>query len=194
VKKRDQILEVLSAPRLEESVRLCDAPECVEHGEYRAPKSRDDLNNYFWFCMVHVRAYNLRWNFYAGLSQGDIEKQLRADTTWWRPTWPLGCRAGAGDSPNIDFGVFGADNWERDRVRAANPQEDGWRPRPGSSEAEAMAVMDMDGPVTKDDIKERYKALVKKNHPDTHRGDRKAEERLKIINRAYSTLMACNEI
>jgi curved DNA-binding protein CbpA len=57
-----------------------------------------------------------------------------------------------------------------------------------------MAVMDMDGPVTKEAIKERYKALVKKNHPDTHRGDRKAEERLKIINRAYSTLMACDEI
>jgi curved DNA-binding protein CbpA len=57
-----------------------------------------------------------------------------------------------------------------------------------------MAVMDMDGPATKDDIKERYKTLVKKNHPDTHRGDRKAEERLKIINRAYSTLMACDEI
>lgn len=194
MKKRDQILEVLSAPRIKEVVRLCDAPECVEHGEYRAPKSRDDLNNYFWFCMEHVRAYNLRWNFYAGLSQSDIEKQLRADTTWWRPTWPLGRGPGAGDSPNLDFGVFGADNWERDRARATYPQEDGWRARPGSPEAEAMAVMDMDGPVTKEAIKERYKALVKKNHPDTHRGDRKAEERLKIINRAYSTLMACDEI
>lgn len=179
---------------MEEGVRLCDAPECCERGEYRAPKSREDLNNYFWFCMEHVRGYNARWNYYAGLSQVDIEKQLRADTTWWRPTWPLGSRAGTGDSPNIDFGVFGSDNWERERVRAATPQEDGWRPRPGSPESEAMAVLDMDGPVTKNDIKERYKSLVKQNHPDTHGGDRKAEERLKIINRAYSTLMACDDI
>ena len=187
-------MEVLSAPRIKEGVRLCDAPGCCERGDFRAPKSRDDLNNYFWFCMEHVRAYNARWNFYAGVSQGDIEKQLRADTTWWRPTWPLGCRAGTGDSPNIDFGVFSANNWERGRVGTAETRQDGWRPRPGSPEAEAMAVMDIDGPVTKDDIKERYKALVKQNHPDTHRGDHKAEERLKIINHAYSTLMAYDNI
>ncbi|MBK19209.1 MAG: molecular chaperone DnaJ [Rhodospirillaceae bacterium] len=194
MKKREQILDVLSAPRIENGVRLCDAPECRGHGEFRAPKSRDDLNSYFWFCLEHVRAYNARWNFYAGLSQGEIEKQLRADTTWWRPTWPLGSRAGTNDPSNVDYGVFGADNWDQERIRTGQPEEAGWRPRPGSVEAEALAIFNLDAPVTKEDIKERYKALVKKNHPDTHRGDQKAEERLKIINRAYSALMACDDI
>ena len=36
----------------------------------------------------------------------------------------------------------------------------------------------------------RYKELVKRHHPDTHGGDKEAEERLKEINQAYSTLKA----
>ena len=55
-------------------------------------------------------------------------------------------------------------------------------------------IQDLNAPITKDEIKERYKILVKKNHPDANGGDRKAEEKLKIINRAYSTLVACDEI
>ena len=39
-------------------------------------------------------------------------------------------------------------------------------------------------------LKTRYKELVKLNHPDTHGGDKAAEERLKIVNLAYATLKA----
>ena len=196
VKKREQILDLLSSPRIGGTGRLCDAANCLNHGEYRAPKSREDLNNYYWFCLEHVRSYNARWNFYSGISQDGIEKQLRADATWWRPTWPLGSRVGNGDTPKINFGVFSADDWESMGActHSPNPKEAGWRPRPGSVEAKAMAVFDLDTPITRSDIKERYKALVKKYHPDTHGGDRDAEERLKIINHAYSALMACSEI
>ena len=37
-------------------------------------------------------------------------------------------------------------------------------------------------------LKARYKELVKLNHPDSHGGDKDAEERLKVINQAYATL------
>jgi curved DNA-binding protein CbpA len=37
-------------------------------------------------------------------------------------------------------------------------------------------------------LKARYKELVKRHHPDAHGGDKAAEERLKVINQAYSTL------
>ena len=65
-------------------------PGCEALGEYRAPKSRRDLNHYWWFCLEHVRAYNSTWDFYKGMSPGEIEAQLRADTAWQRPSWPLG--------------------------------------------------------------------------------------------------------
>jgi curved DNA-binding protein CbpA len=37
-------------------------------------------------------------------------------------------------------------------------------------------------------LKARYKVLVKLHHPDAHGGDKEAEEKLKIINQAYTTL------
>ena len=68
----------------------CDMPGCGAPGEYRAPKSRSHLTEYWWFCLEHVRAYNAAWDFYKGMSPGEIEAQLRADTAWQRPSWPLG--------------------------------------------------------------------------------------------------------
>ena len=65
-----------------------------------------------------------------------------------------------------------------------------WRPRPGSDEAEALALLDLHPPVTRDDIKLRYKELVKKYHPDANGGDKGAEEKFKQIAQAYQTLMA----
>ena len=68
----------------------CDVPGCAQPGEYRAPKSRAGLREFHWFCLEHVRAYNASWDYYKGMSAGEIEAQLRADTSWQRPTWPLG--------------------------------------------------------------------------------------------------------
>ena len=128
---------------MRDGLRLCDAPGCEELGEHRAPRSREDLNNYYWFCMDHVRAYNARWNFYAGMNQQEIERQIRADTTWWRPTWPLGGQNGRrgipADGSILDFGVFGQDDWDQERIQS-NGATSGWRPRPGSDESEALAA------------------------------------------------------
>jgi curved DNA-binding protein CbpA len=41
-----------------------------------------------------------------------------------------------------------------------------------------------------EEIRARYRALVKKLHPDANGGDKSAEERLKVVNQAYSTLKA----
>jgi len=61
---------------------------------FRAPRSRKALQDYLWFCMPHVREYNLAWDYYRGMGPAEIEDNLRADTSWQRPTWPLG-RLGA---------------------------------------------------------------------------------------------------
>jgi len=65
-------------------------PSCTAAGGYRAPKSRTSLNEYHWFCLEHVRAYNASWDFYKGMTPSQIEAQTRSDTGWQRPTWPLG--------------------------------------------------------------------------------------------------------
>ena len=72
--------------------RHCEHPGCEMPGEHRAPKDRS-LSDYWWFCLDHVRDYNRAWNYYAGMSEPEIELHLRNDTCWQRPTWPLGTLA-----------------------------------------------------------------------------------------------------
>src|SRR5882672_6797989 len=89
--------------------RLCDHPGCAAGGDFRAPRSRIELDHYFWFCLDHVRAYNAAWNYYAGMSEAEVEAEIRHDTTWQRPTWPLGSRHSPNHAPTMRdyFGVFG---------------------------------------------------------------------------------------
>ncbi len=161
--------------------RPCDMPECPCQGEYRAPKSRSSLNDYWWFCLEHVRAYNATWDFYRGMSPGEIEAQVRADTSWQRPTWPLGRLGARVDDAALrdELGALGA--------RFAAP------PRPPADETprelrEPLATLGLDWPVSMDTLKQRYKTLAKQHHPDANGGDRAAEERLKTINLAYAAL------
>ena len=69
--------------------KKCDSPQCNKKGEYRAPKSRVMLNEYFYFCLDHIKEYNKSWDFYKGMSVEQIENSMRSDTFWDRPSWPL---------------------------------------------------------------------------------------------------------
>ncbi|MGO8920759.1 MAG: J domain-containing protein [Stellaceae bacterium] len=163
------------------ATRLCDHPGCTAGGDYRAPRARDQLRHFYWFCLDHVRAYNARWNYYAGMSAAEIEAEIRNDTVWQRPTWPLGSRIGLRFDPRVrDFGIFGLED-EEERVAAA-------KRRPLSEQEQALIIFDLAPPFTFAGLKSRYKTLVKLHHPDAHGGDKAAEERLKVINQAYSTL------
>jgi hypothetical protein len=163
-------------------------PDCVALGEYRAPKSRDALHEYHWFCLEHVRAYNAAWDYYKGMSPGEIEAQLRADTSWRRPTWPLGSLGGRSGGFIFDEPVL------RDPLgafRAGMRPEAGKRPPRADAPAEIrepLATLGLGWPLTLAELKTRYKELAKRHHPDANNGDRASEERLKLINLAYAAV------
>ena len=171
--------------------RICEAPGCVLCGDYRAPRARDRLTDYRWFCLEHVREYNKNWDYFAGLDADQIEAHIRADTTWRRPVWPLGARRSNGNYTRIV-----------DPFDLADDAGLGERPAPrmdGSeqltpAERNALGVLELSWPLTKADVKSRYKELVKLHHPDANGGARDAEEKLKEINAAYSTLRACEHL
>lgn len=164
-------------------LRPCDHPGCAGSGEFRAPRSRTTLDHFYWFCLDHVRAYNAAWNFYAGMSTAEIEAEIRHDTVWQRPSWPLGARVGALYNARWrGFGLFDLDEDAAPETRAPK--------RPRSPQEKALALFDLVPPLTLAGLKARYKELVKRHHPDTHGGDKAAEELLKEINQAYSTLKA----
>ena len=41
-----------------EHFKECDKENCSEKGEFKAPKSRLELNNYYYFCIEHIKEYN----------------------------------------------------------------------------------------------------------------------------------------
>ena len=138
-------------------------------------------NAYWWFCLDHVRAHNAAWDFYKGMTPGEIEAQVRADTQWQRPTWPLG-RLGARflneDALRDPLGTMG--------MRRERPEA--WRPAAPSQLLEPLSTLGLEWPVSLDAVKSRYKELAKRHHPDANGGDRASEERLKTINLAYAAL------
>jgi len=190
---RRPLLDPVFAARADTPTRPCDHPGCAAGGEFRAPKSRLELREYFWFCLDHVRAYNLAWNYYAGMSDREIEAEIRRDTVWQRPSWRLGDRHGPGYAGRVRdyFGVFSAHpeptgqhrHGSGDRAHAADR-------RALSAREQALDVFEIEPPFTAVRLKARYKTLVKLHHPDAHGGDKAAEEKLKIINQAYATLKA----
>jgi len=174
-------------------VRLCDHAGCIAGGDFRAPKSRLNLHDYYWFCLDHVRAYNSAWNYYAGMSDNEVEAEIRHDTVWQRPSWRLGDRHGPGYADRIrdHFGVFsGGQRNGRDGSRRSDERGQDAVRRALSAREQALAVFEIEPPFTPVRLKARYKALVKLHHPDAHGGDKAAEEKLKIINQAYATLKA----
>jgi hypothetical protein len=169
---------------------VCDAPGCEEPGEYRAPKDRS-LGSYYHFCLEHVRAYNKAWNYYAGMEADEIEAHVRTSTIWDRPTWPMGAHGGGprrfdADAMRDPLGLFA-----EARAAEARAEREAAAPFPRDSrEMRALREMDLEWPVSREDLRARYRALVKRHHPDANGGDKQAEERFKRVNEAYKVLLA----
>lgn len=184
-------------------LRLCDHPECDLEGEFRAPKTPDDVRDYYWFCLDHVRDYNARWNYCEGMDQSDIDTMIKTDLCWGRPTWPLGNNSAKPtaeaerkkQSRRTNFNGKIYDPFEvyeeatAYSAREKKEKREAFRSHP---EMEAYLTLGFDYPAPEDEVKARYKSLAKDLHPDLKRADGmaslKAEERLKEVNQAYSQL------
>ena len=169
----------------DEQSGCCDYPGCLEDGMYKAPKSRLQLRSYHYFCLEHVREYNKAWNYHKGLNEQQVENSIRRSTTWDRPSWPFGTRhkmfhgfVKGNVTDNFDF--FEMDSFSRNNGETNR--------KFNADQLDALDIMGLKPPIDIAKLKSQYKYLVKIHHPDRNGGDRKAEERLKLINEAYTTL------
>jgi hypothetical protein len=187
-------------PRCDEPRRdapTCERAGCKEAGPHRAPKGRGREGQYWQFCLSHVREYNAAWDFYKGMSAGEIEAHLRQDTAWQRPTWPLGRLGGASrlDAETLLRDPLGALHGtplhearrHRQEQRAAERRAAQGTAPPPELRA-ALDVLGLGWPLDAPALRARWKELAKQLHPDANGGDRSAEDRLKDVNRAYSLL------
>jgi hypothetical protein len=169
--------------------RPCDHAGCRAAATAKAPKSRDLPGHHYWFCQPHAAEYNRTWNFFAGMSEGEIRARMADElATGGRPTWSFkgGARnreAAANRGFFRDpFGIFGSGKARGDAGHASSDR------RLGKLEHAALADLDLDATATGPAIRLRYTELVKRCHPDANGGDRSAETKLQRVLRAYKTL------
>lgn len=166
----------------------CEWSGCDKHGEFQAPKSRNDVHDYYHFCLDHVREYNAKWNYYSGLSEAEIDRMNRQDVVWERPSWPFGMNKKQKNKKTHGFNFNFRDPFEffdTDDAKTSSHQQSHNAP-PDISKA--LSLMDLRLPLTLGTLKKTYKTLVKANHPDAHGGDPVYAEKFKAINNAYQTL------
>ncbi len=164
----------------ETSTRPCHHDGCEETGQYRAPKSPDDLDEYYWFCKDHVREYNLKWNFFHGQTEEEVTAQNDKDRVWGRETKPFGkktdeqrawSRLGIED-PHQILG--------ENATRNPGKSITGTRKLP-PTERRALDILEAKDYWTKAEIRKSYKALIKVLHPDMNGGDRGHEDQLSEV-------------
>ena len=170
-------------------IRECDKHKCVNKGEFKAPKSRLLLNEYYYFCLEHIKEYNKSWDFYKGLSVNQIENSMREDTIWNRPSWPLkGNPYKVMEQINNFYGseINNFTNIEKDNIYFKNKLIDETLTKDENS---ALLTLNLKLPITIEKIKKNYKKLVKIFHPDVNGNNKKAEEKFKEINHSYRKLL-----
>jgi hypothetical protein len=145
---------------------------------------------YFSFCLDHVREYNATYNYFNGMSDEAVLLYQKDALTGHRPTWKMGAnRQEASSGPMRDpfsmRGVGGGTTRRTARARA---------PRYGVVALKALNVLGLDDEAGPDEIKARYKELVKRLHPDANGGDRSNEDRLREIINAYNVLRSSRAV
>ena len=161
---------------------LCQYDGCSNPGLYPAPKSSKDLYSYLFFCLEHVQVYNNSWNYYKDMEEEHILAQMTSDVNWRRPTWPFGKKhehiLNSSFVPEIDE-LF--ENPSRPFIPCSKPILT-------VNEKKLLELFSLDYPFTQEALQKQYRSLVRKYHPDLNQGNKKYEEKIKMINQAYQTL------
>jgi hypothetical protein len=163
----------------ETSKRKCEHEGCSEAGQYRAPRSPDHLDEYLWFCKDHVREYNLKWNFFNGATEEEMNAQADKDRVWERETKPF--KKTAEQQAWARLGIDDAHQVLGDNA-TRNPGKSitGTRRLP-PTERKALEILEAKDHWTKKEIRKQYKSLIKDLHPDMNGGNRSDEDRLQEV-------------
>ncbi|MDA5094437.1 J domain-containing protein [Aliiroseovarius sp. KMU-50] len=165
----------------ETSTRECEHPTCKESGKYRAPRSPDHLDEFKWFCKDHVREYNLKWNFFDGATEEEIDAQADKDRVWERETKPFGKQT----DEQRAWARLGVD--DAHQVLGENATQNPGKSVTGTTrrlpptERRAIEILEAKDHWTKAEVRKAYKKLIKVLHPDMNGGDRSQEDQLQEV-------------
>ena len=183
------------AAALRQEAPACQWKGCERAGLHRAPRGRGREGQYYLLCLDHVRQFNASYNYFDGWSNADVEAYQKDSVIGHRPTWKVGANAWAhgtrqGGSPNYGFGrgindphAFFA--WRAGRM---GERSEGPRRTLKPLELKSLEALNLEATAAREEIKARFKELVKRHHPDANGGDKRSEDKLREIIQAYNYL------
>ena len=154
------------------TINTCNYQNCDLEGLYKAPLNKINLNIYQWFCLEHIKEFNKSWDFHKEMGAEEIEIELKKDSTWRRPTKPFGSGS---NSYNFDF----EDNYKE------NTSE----PNKTTNKLQwSLYTLNLTIKNSMVEIKNSYKKLAKRYHPDTKNDIKNSDEKFRNIVEAYNYL------
>jgi hypothetical protein len=187
-------------PAREKRHPRCQWKGCKEPGDHRAPQGRGKDGLYYNFCMEHVRQYNATYNYFDGMNDTEVEDFQKDAMTGHRPTWKVGVNASAPGAPsakdkaaaaaaaaNPELRTMDPHGFFARRARAKEHAAEGRR-QLKPLEKKNLQALNLTGDPSREEIKARFKELVKVYHPDANGGDARSGEKLREIIQAYNFL------
>ena len=162
---------------------ICDWNNCNKVGEYKAPIEKDNSKDFRYLCLEHIREFNKNWNYFANMTDSQITEFIKSDMTWHKPTQNFSGQDNFfkilwNNALKDDINQNGID---KSRAKLAHLNF-------SNKDLKAFEILGLDVSINWENIRSKFKKLVKKFHPDMNSGNRKFEEKLKVITLAYTQL------
>jgi len=129
-----------------------------------------------------VREFNRAWDYFKDMTAEQIEWFIQDAVHGHRPTWQRDNHAAQHMHTEQLHEALHRFFHEEDHRFAS-------KTRQNARERQALAALELDEPCEADALKRQYRVMVKRFHPDLHRGDRHYEEKFKQITAAYAYLL-----
>ena len=162
---------------------ICDWNNCNKIGEYKAPIEKDNSKEFRYLCLEHIREFNKNWNYFANMTDSQINEFIKSDMTWHKPTQNFSGQDNFFKilwnnalNENLDKNGFDKSNYNSLNFNFTD------------KDLKAFDILGLDVTRNWENIRSKFKKLVKKFHPDMNAGNKKFEEKLKIITLAYTQL------
>jgi hypothetical protein len=162
---------------------ICDWNNCLEVAEYKAPIEKDNSKKYRLLCLNHVKEFNKNWNYFSGMNDDQIFTFLKSDMVWHKPTQSF---SSSDNFFKILWNNALKDELDRSKIKSQFNHMNQFTF--DSNDIKAFSILGVSIGLKWEKIQNKFKTLVKKFHPDINLGNKKYEEKLKLITLAYTQL------
>ena len=161
---------------------ICDWNKCNNEGKYKAPIEKDNSKKFRMLCLNHVKEFNKSWNYFSGMSDDQVLEFIKSDLTWHKPTQSF--------ASNDNFFKVLWNNTLKDELDNKYKSEFNHMRqfKFDHKDIKAFSILGVSVGIKWSKIQDKFKILVKKFHPDMNSGNKKYEEKLKLITLAYTQL------